>query len=261
MPTPLAPGLAATHPDAAHARRARWVLLISAALTIALFRIPQAHVVAYPLMLISTVVHELGHGIAAVLAGGDFVQLVMARDGSGAAQHVGHYGRFALAFIAAGGLVGPALAAGVFLAVARRPRWARIALGAFGLFLALALLLWVRDSFPAIFIGGLAAICLAIAVKAPDGVGQLTLVFLATQLALSAWSRSDYLFTRVAETASGPMPSDVSHMADALLLPYWFWGALCALFSLIVLLIGGWRFIRGAPRARPIPSTPTTRVP
>jgi hypothetical protein len=257
-PTPPAPGLALSATrgaaEASHARRARWVLLISAAVTIALYKIPQAHVVAYPLMLISTLVHELGHGIAAILAGGHFEQFVMSRDGSGVAMHAGAYGPFAKAFISAGGLVGPALAAGIFLAVARRPRWARAALGAFGLFLAVSLLFWVRGSFAPIFVGVLAAVCVAIAVKASDGIGQLTLVFLATQLALSVYSRGDYLFEDYVAgqmTSGKTSPSDVQIMSDSIGMPYWFWGITCAAFSAAVLLVAAWLYIR-EPRRRPV---------
>ena len=235
-----------TADDAALVRRARWTLFISVAVTLALYVVPYGYYVAYPLILISTVVHELGHGIAALLVGADFVDFRMWADGSGRALHSMSGGAFARAFVAAGGLCGPAVAAGLFLAAGRDPKWARRCLGAFGLFLAVCLVLWVRGSFGMLFVGALAAACIALAVIASDQIGQLGLVFLAVQLALSVYSRSDYLFTRVAETATGPMPSDVQQMADALAAPYWFWGGLCAAFSAAVLLIGGWTLVRGA---------------
>jgi hypothetical protein len=42
-------------------------------------------------------------------------------------------------------------------------------------------------------------------------------------------------------------------MADALVLPYWFWGIVCAAFSALVLLGGLWLYVRPrrtAPSAR-----------
>jgi hypothetical protein len=69
---------------------------------------------------------------------------------------------------------------------------------------------------------------------------QLIVLFVGVQLALSVFSRSDYLFTSVAITATGNAPSDVARMADALFLPYWLWGLLCGGFSVWVL----WRGIR-----------------
>jgi hypothetical protein len=243
--------------EASLVRRARWTLVISAAVTIALYAIPQGHYIAYPLMLISTVVHEMGHGIASLLVGGDFVDFRMWSNGSGVARHVGVDGNLAAAFVSAGGLVGPALAAGVFLGVSRTPRVARVCLGLLGGFLLLCLLLWVRGAFGMIFVGGLGAVCLGIALVAPAGLGQLALVFLAVQLGLSAYARGDYLFTQFAETSAGLMPSDVQQMANALVLPYWVWGILCAAFSALSVLVGGWHFLRGArPRRAPAAHVP-----
>ena len=65
----------------------------------------------------------------------------------------------------------------------------------------------------------LAAVFLLIAVRAPT-FSQTALLLLAVQLALSVFSRGDYLFTNVALTSAGPMPSDVAVMSDALFLPY-----------------------------------------
>jgi hypothetical protein len=62
---------------------------------------------------------------------------------------------------------------------------------------------------------------------------------------LSVFSRGDYLFTDVARTQNGAMPSDVANMANALFLPYWFWGAACGLFSVAMLALGAWFFLRG----------------
>jgi hypothetical protein len=87
-------------------------------------------------------------------------------------------------------------------------------------------------------------LCLWGGLKAARDVAQLIVLFIGVQLALSVFSRSDYLFTNIAHTAAGPAPSDVAHMADALFLPYWFWGLFCGAVSIAV-LIGGLRaFIR-----------------
>ncbi|HEU5058802.1 MAG TPA: M50 family metallopeptidase, partial [Kofleriaceae bacterium] len=93
------------------ARRARWVFALSAGVTLLLYLVPFLQVIGRPLIYISTLVHELGHGIGAILVGGDFLELEMWADGSGVAHSTarsatGH------AFICAAGLVGPAVAAG-----------------------------------------------------------------------------------------------------------------------------------------------------
>jgi hypothetical protein len=237
--------------DAALAKRARTLLVVSALATLALYLVPYSFYVSYPLRLISTLFHELGHGVAAVIVGGDFERFKMWTDGSGMTYWGGPIGNAGRAFVAAGGLVGPAVVAAICLVCARRPRLARWCLGTIGALLALALVLVVRNAFGLVYVGGFAAICLFLALRTSAQTVQLGLVFLAVQLALSVYARGDYLFTQYADTAAGRAPSDVQQMADALLLPYWFWGALCAAFSAAVLIVGGWILLRGrrAPAA------------
>lgn len=241
-PVPRAPS------DADLVARARWVLLGSAAVTLGLYLIPYGAYVAYPLLLISTVVHELGHGIAAVLMGAEFDRFLMWKDGSGVAYHTTVDSAFGAAFISAGGLCGPAVAAAVCFGAGRKPVWSKRVLAAFGIGLALAMLLVVRNAFGLFFVGALAASCLGIALWARAEVSQLAIVFLGVQLALSVYSRGDYLFMQYAQTSMGKMPSDTQQMADALGLPYWFWGGACAAFSAAVLIGGGYSFLRGAGR-------------
>lgn len=222
-----------------HRNQAAAFLVGSIVVTVLLYHvIPYGRTIGYPLMLLSTLVHEMGHGVAAMLMGGSFEKFEMFADGSGVAYSRGAFGRFAQAFISAGGLVGPALIGGVGFVIGRTPRAARIGLAVFGVVLAVSVLLVVRSVFGVVFVTVTAALCLGIAIKAKPWVSQVAVVFLAVQLALSVFSRGDYLFTQWATTGSGRMPSDVQKMSEALFLPYWFWGALCGLISVAVLLVG-----------------------
>jgi peptidase M50B-like protein len=99
------------------------------------------------------------------------------------------------------------------------------------------------NAFAFAFIALVGGACLSVAIRTPRAA-QTVVVLLAVQLALSVYSRSDYLFTRFALTSRGPMPSDVSVMAAALVLPYWFWGALCGALSLLLLWLGARLFFR-----------------
>ncbi len=227
MTTPLKP-----------AERARVVLLVSIGLTGLLYVVPYGQYLAYPLMLLSTLAHEMGHGVAALLVGGSFHRFEMWPDGSGVAVWSGEVGPLQRALVAAGGLVGPAVAAAIGFAVGRTIRGARGALATLAAILALALLLVVRNLFGFLFVAVLLGGCVLATRKASGEIAQLVLVFLAVQLALSVFSRGDYLFVEVAETGSGVMPSDVGQMAAALLLPYWFWGLGCGAVSIAVLLYG-----------------------
>lgn len=225
-------------------RRARQALLWSVGLTLALYLIPFGQLVAYPLMLLSTLFHELGHGIAALAVGGSFESLAIFADGSGVAQHAGGAGEVGHAIVAAGGLVGPAIVAAIGFVVGRSARGARIWLGVLGLALGLVVALVIRNPFGVVFTSAVAVALLAIAWRTEAATAQLALVFLSTQLALSVFSRGDYLFTEVAHTGAGTMPSDTAQIATALGGPYWLWGLACGAFSITVLAAGVLWFLR-----------------
>ena len=201
-------------------------------------------------MLLSTLVHELGHGLAAVVVGGDFVSLEMFADGSGVAATAHSGGRTARAIISAGGLVGPAMVAcGLFFA-ARTERRARLALSVLAGVLGLAVVLVVRNLFGVGYVLVLSGLLAAVVRFGSAWGARFGLVFLAVQLALSVFSRRDYLFTPIARTGAGDMPSDVALIADALFLPYWLWGGVCGLISAAVLALGIWLYLRPM-KARP----------
>jgi hypothetical protein len=216
------------------ARRAKQALIGSVVITLLLYFIPFGRIIAYPLMLLSTLVHELGHGLVALLCGQDFKSLVIYPDGSGVAQHVGPESPTRAALIAAGGLVGPATAAAIGFGVGRYERASRVLLAGSAVALALVMALFIRNGFGLGF-AGLVVLLLGWVVWKKPHRAQLVLVFLAVQLALSVFSRGDYLFTDTAMTGSGPMPSDVENMSLALGGPYWLWGLACGAFSLLVL--------------------------
>jgi len=211
--------------------------------TVLVYFVPMLEVLAWPLMLISTFVHEVGHGLTAMLCGGHFERLLIWPDASGVAEYRGTLGRAARSAIAAGGLLGPPLAAAALFAAAQSAQHARRALAVAAVAIGLIAALWVDGAFGILFCAVLALACLGCAGR--GGVwAQFAAVFLAIQLALSVFSRSDYLFAREAMTGSGPMPSDTQQIAAALLLPYFVWGALIALLSVVLLAWGLRRFMR-----------------
>lgn len=220
------------------ANRARWFLLGAVLVTGTLYTIPLGWYIAYPLVLLSTYVHEISHGVAAALAGGQFHSLAIHADGSGLAIISGNNGPFAVAFAAGAGLVGPAAGGAAFLMLASRPKLARMGLGVFALLSVVALIWVVRNVFGWFFVGVLTVGCGAAAWRGTAQTAQAVVAFLGVQLALSVFSRADYLFTEVATTGSGSHPSDVANIAEALWLPYWFWGGLCALLSVAALAAG-----------------------
>lgn len=234
-------------PTALHRRPAFRALVIAVLLTLALHftaGVPAVRWLQWPLLLISTLAHELGHGLCARLLGAGFDSLVLWPNGSGVASYHGNFSALSIAAIAAAGLLGPPFTALVLMLAGRHSRAAHIALGACAAFLLLVTLLWAGSLFTVIVCVALAAIAGLVAWKGSPGVSQIACLFLAVQLSLSVFARGDYLFMRNAHTGAGVMPSDVSQIAQALLLPYWFWGGLIAALSLALLGFGAWRLLR-----------------
>lgn len=222
------------------------VLGVAAAATLALPHVPVAHYLVWPLVLVSTLAHELGHGIAGLIVGGSFQELVINPDASGHARVAGQIGRLAQGFISAGGLIGPAITSMLLFFLARSERGSRIALGAITVGLVLTLVFFSRNLFGFFFIAALTAVLAGIVRWGNATVARFTLVFLAVNLAVSVFTRGDYLFTR----SAGPgLPSDVQNMSNALFLPYFVWGVICGAISLVALVTGLWLYLRSAARA------------
>lgn len=227
-----------------HGRQAALALLAAMAATLALYWVPILKPLAWPLLMLSTLAHELGHGLTALLLGGRFQSLTIWADGSGVAAYRAAFGPGSRALVAAGGLLGPPLAAFLLCLAGRRSRSAHVALAVLAALFALVALLWAGSAFTLGFCLLLAALLALLAWKASRALSQAVCVFLALQLGLFTFSRADYLFTPVAQTGAGLMPSDVGQIAAASWLPYWVWGGLIASITLALLALGVWRFAR-----------------
>lgn len=240
------------------ARRTRSALLWAVAVSLLFAALPwwwpAAAWIAWPQVVVATLVHELGHGIAALVSGGGFESLRVYADGSGVAVTRGTGQGLQAAWIAAGGPGMPPLLALMLFIAARKEALARATLGVLGVLLLLALVLWTRNFFAAGLVLVCAALALVVAWRAPGMLVQAFTGFVAVQLCLATLSRLGGLFQRGARTGAGELVSDTMRMAQGLGGPHWFWAALLALFSLLVLALGLYVLWRSF-RLRPGPST------
>lgn len=220
------------------------MLALAAALSLGLYLLawfwPPAAWLARPLVWLATLFHELGHGLAALLLGGELLELAVYADGSGVARHRGAYSGLERAAIAAAGPLGPPLAALALFSSLRHPLLARTLIAALSILLALALLLWVRNLFGFVFVGAVTATLVALALRADERGLQLTCGFLGLQMCLSTFAQMDYLFSAGAETGAGTLPSDTAQIAMALGFGHLFWGALLGLLALGITALGLW---------------------
>ncbi len=198
--------------------------------------VPVVMLLGRVLILFSTLFHELGHGITAILVGGHFDKVTIEWNASGETLSRFPSSAWRAALIAAGGLLGPSIAAaGLFWAARGSER--RLKGTTVGLAIALCLigLLAARSFWALLFTLGLGPILLYAAKRWSRKSLEAAIVFIAVQLGISVFTRADYLFTK---TAGEGRISDVQLIAQQLWLPYWFWGLLCGGLSLVVLFWG-----------------------
>jgi hypothetical protein len=223
-------------------QRERALLLLAVALaSILLWHTTLGSLLLYPLTILATWFHEMGHGIAAMLTGRAFERLLIFADGSGVAQSLRPADGFRStdALVAASGPLGPAIAGALLIVSSRSPTATRGALAVLGVALVVSTAIWVRSPTGWLV---LPALGIAIAVLALLGsppwrrfVGQL----LGVEAAISAWQQFDYLFSPGGKVGGELHRSDTGAIADVLLLPYWFWGAI---ISAAILALLWWSF-------------------
>lgn len=185
------------------------------------------------LLLFSTLFHELGHALAAVMTGGHVSSLNIYWDASGLTTTYSSGGAFATAFIMAGGLVGPSLAAsGLFWAARGKDKRLKNSILLLGISLVIIGVLVARSFWSLAFTVGLGCLLVAATKRLARAKLEGLTVFIAVQLGISVFTRSGYLFS---QWAAPGQPSDVAQMSEALLLPYWVWGIICGALSLAVL--------------------------
>ncbi|MEM1395161.1 MAG: M50 family metallopeptidase [Cyanobacteria bacterium P01_H01_bin.150] len=214
-----------------------WWLIGAAVATIVLWQVPYGHYILYPFSILATWFHEMGHGLAAIFLGGNFLHLKIFPNGSGVATYtydgrlfLGQIGR---AIVAAAGLLGPPIAGSILILASRSFKTASISLKILGGFLLFSVLIWVRSLFGIVAILLLGLIILGIGIKGNRWFQGFSIQFLGVQACVSTYNQLDYLFS---PTAGSLGVSDTGQIQQQLLLPYWFWGGLIAVASLVILV-------------------------
>lgn len=216
----------------------RHTILLIAVVTVVVWQVPYGPQVLYPLTILATYAHEMGHGLTALSMGASFDTLKMYADGSGLAHWHGDVGRIGRALIAAGGLVGPSIAGAGLLVLTRKPRLARWVLYALGGLMLLSVLLVVRSLFGFLFVTAIGLGLAGVAHLKRGRLAPLTLQLVGVQLCLAIFRDVGYMFSPGGLVGGVQRSSDSAAIAEALFLPYWFWGGLTAAFSFAVLGLG-----------------------
>ncbi len=184
-------------------------------------------VVVWPLRVFVVLLHEVSHGLAAVLTGGRIVAIELSPQEGGLCTTAGGWPFV----ISSAGYLGSALFGALFLHLGFRgkPRAHRAATALLGAALVLLTLVWVRSAFG--FVYGLAAgtLLFGVARWLPEGASSFVLRLLGvTSLLYAPWDIASDLLLR-----SVPA-SDASALARMTGVPAVVWGVLWLGASVLV---------------------------
>lgn len=204
--------------------------LVGAALAILLlWHIPGLGLLFYPFRLFATFVHEISHGLAAIVTGGTFHRFVVNPDLSGVAWSAGGLSWI----VTSAGYIGSAAFGGMLaLLAARRVRAGRV-LFWLGVGLGLLCLLFVRNVFGIASGLALSAALIYAAQRLPVRWVDGLLLVLAVQLMLGGL---ESLFGLVQLSAASPVLTDAAIMARATGVPAVLWAIAWTAVSIAILL-------------------------
>jgi hypothetical protein len=208
--------------------------------------IPIVNLLNYPFRLLITIVHELGHGLAALLTGGEFHSFVITPNGSGLAYTGGGW---RLVVIPAGYL-GVALFTALLIRVGRSHRWSRVALGVIGAAMILLSLFFGRPgqlsieaivySVLTVMMGAIfGALFVKLALQASPGGIIFFLHFIAIKAGFAAFS--DIFAVIGLSTRLGQVPKTDAHaMAEVTHIPAFFWGVVWVVMAFVIISGAVW---------------------
>ena len=228
----------ATKPAAPSAKNA---ILIAAGVYFAVSAwVPFGSTLLYPLTLFTTWVHEMGHGLSALICGGSFSHLEIRANAGGTAWSSAAHG-WPDAIVAAGGLLAPPLVGAIILATVHGPKRARgFLLGLVGA-IVVSLILYVRSGVGIVTMSGLAVVFGYVALFAFKEKPERRVWFaqlLAVILAIDTLTRMvSYAF--MGKTSDGKT-SDTAHIAENLGGHHLLWGLVITVLAVGMLAFGVW---------------------
>lgn len=229
------------------------LLLIATAITIALWFIPYAEWLVYPVRLFVTFIHESSHALMALLTGGSVHSLTVSANGEGAVWSASS-NWFSAVLTSSAGYLGTTFFGVLLLLLIRRDFSARAILYALGALVGLMTLIFGFIVPILNFFGGqvtlssvafttLAGAALAAGLLAVGRFGSLKVMnfavaFLAVQLVLNALSDLKTLFFLNAPLVGSDIQTDAMNMQNATGLPAVAWILIWIALSVVMISVG-----------------------
>jgi hypothetical protein len=203
-------------------------VLVLGVLSVVLWRVPFVGWLLYPFQLYGTFIHEISHGLAAILTGGEFRRFAVNPDLSGIAWSAGGW-RWV---ITSAGYIGSALFGGLLALLAARGVPASLILKVLGGALAFLCILFVRNVFG---IGTgllLAALLYGAGRRLQPRYADALLLLLAVQMMTNGL---DSLLDLLRISVASNTLSDAQIMASQTGVPAVVWAFLWTAFTVVML--------------------------
>ena len=224
--------------DHAPAGNGRIALAVAALALLAVRHyVPYGTTILYPLNLFGTWVHEMGHGLGAMITGGAIDYLEIFSNGSGLA-HTRTISEIGYAVCCLSGSLGVSALGAAILGMSGNPRRARIVLLALAAGLVISCLLWVRTFAGWLAMPIMAAVFAAGGTFASAHLRTVLAYFVGVMLVFDNIVGIRGLFQPYAFIGGQMRATDMELVAMTLGGPYWFWGALVAAASVLLGAIG-----------------------
>ncbi|CAB9504224.1 expressed unknown protein [Seminavis robusta] len=216
-------------------------LLVAILLMAVVLHIPTVRFILYPFMIFSTWVHEMCHGMAAILVGGGVRKLMVYKDGSGLAYTWTTGEDWKRAFVASAGYTGTALIGGFLLLWRRTRRGPTVGLIVIGCAMLLSCAMYVRNAFGVAATLSIGIVLLLFGWKLPAQGVLYMYCFLAATCSFNALDAiNDLMDIQEGEAyVNGQQTSTDAHtVADLIGMTYGFWAVLWLIFGLFMSAVG-----------------------
>lgn len=218
-------------------RRDGRFVLITIAIIICM-NVPYLRWLLYPFTIFSTWIHEICHGLAAEMVGGDIIKLEIFPDGSGLAYN-SFTRRKGLGFVTSAGYQGTAVIGCLLLLVRRTKRGPRTGCLAIALFMILSVLLWIRNAFGMAYGIFMGSALVGVALFLPSQHMRNVYVLLAVTCSLNAITAVRTLFGN-SYMVNGQTSSTDAHTMATLKdgTTVGLWATIWLLWSIILTMVG-----------------------
>jgi len=194
--------------------------------------------ILYPFQVFSTWIHELSHGMAAILVGGGISKLLIYPDTSGLAWTVTNGSSFSRGIVASAGYTGTAVLGMVLLLFRRTYRGPTVGTISIGVLMLLSCLLYVRNTFALVFLPVMAISFILCAWKLKAKHLTYLYSFLAATCSFNALDNIWELYGPVGYVNGEEVTSDAHAVAEYWGGTYATWATWWLLFSLACSAIG-----------------------